>query len=188
MRMTARDLRCIVLMKVGYHTDETLDDIIERKANEEEECGKIFWGYGGTVCHPLTQIKPFVRRALDQALRPMLVMAFTPSRFAKADSEWAREMSVDNKVWTRIPASAYVKGSRYAIICRNFERVNMQIDLRAYEVAVGQKKGMQLSEYIRHRVDKACAFLVREPHQEGAKGLGISYVADLVEPYAVFVR
>jgi len=188
MNLTAIDLRCIILMKVGFHTDEALSEIVRRKTSEEEECGKVFWGYGGTLCHPLTQIKPFVQRAQEQNLKPMLVMAFTPSRFAITDSEWAREMSVDKKVWKPIPPGVYVKGSRYAIVCKGFRKANEEIDLAAYKVAVGKRRGMRLSDYIRHRIDKACAFRARKTHPEQGTTVAISYVAEIVRPYAVFVR
>ena len=188
MNLGTLDLRCIVFMKVGFQVDETLEEIIRRKSKEEEDYGKIFWGYGGTLCHPLSQIKPFVRRAQALNLKPMLVMAFTPSRFVTSNSEWATEISEDGKVWEPIPSGVHIKGSRYAIVCKCLQEVDGEIDLASYEVAVGSRRGMRLSEYIRHRVDKGCAFQTCKPRLDRVKPVTISYVAEIVEPYAVFVR
>ena len=50
-----------IFMKVGNHAGENFDAILARKNREREQAGCIFWGYGGTVCHPLMQVQPFAR-------------------------------------------------------------------------------------------------------------------------------
>ena len=48
-------------MKVGLHAQESIEDIVKRKQREFEDTGSIFWGYGGSTCHPLTMVQPFAK-------------------------------------------------------------------------------------------------------------------------------
>ena len=60
-------------MKIGYHAYEKIDDIIKRKLKEEEEAGMVFWGYGGSFCHPINQIRPFIKKCLFSGIKPKLL-------------------------------------------------------------------------------------------------------------------
>src|SRR4051794_17156282 len=57
------DLTFVLLMKVGVHAGEPLDSIILRKQEEERMSAFLLWGYGGTLCHPSTQVRPFAEQA-----------------------------------------------------------------------------------------------------------------------------
>jgi len=50
-----------VFMKIGNHAGETFKSILRRKNQEYRKTGRIFWGYGGSACHPINQVQPFVR-------------------------------------------------------------------------------------------------------------------------------
>ena len=69
----------------------------------------------------------------------------------------------------------------------------MEIDLTEYEVAVGRSKGKNLSKYIRFQNDKACAFFSNKNSTVTTKTRPtdytkkIDYIAELTEPYAVFI-
>ena len=179
-------LDAIVFMKIGFHVGEPLDQIITRKTAEQNQCGRIFWGYGGNSCHPTTQIVPFVAAALACQQRPVLAMKLTESRF-EGTARFATEFSADGVNWMPLPKGAVIKGSKYAIVCQNLRRVDATVDLSKYQVAVGPSAGKTLSTYLRYRVDKACAaFTGRD--QAVAHPAEITYIAELVEPYAVFVR
>ena len=185
---TASPLHAIIFMKIGYHADEDLAQILARKKREEEECGVIFWGYGGNACHPTNQVLPFVSHAIAAQQRPVLAMKVTQSRFS-GECRFATEFSVDGVDWNPLPPGAIVKGSRYALICRNIQQVDAQLNLAEYTVAIGPSVGKQLNSYLRYRVDKACAWFTGDSSSDdGLHTADISYVADLVEPYAVFVR
>lgn len=110
-------------MNVGFHADETWRQIVERKLNEEEKCGMIFWGYSGTICHPL-QRRAFVKQILHEGQIPKLVISLTTSKPISKFTEWAKEFSVDGKKWLPIPEEIYVKGSKYVIVCCNLKQVN----------------------------------------------------------------
>lgn len=180
-------LKLIVIMKAGFHINETFEEIITRKQREEAISGKVFWGYGGTVCHPLTQVIPFVEEAIQKYNAvPVLALTFTRSPFATS-FRTAGHYSVNGKIWNPLPYGVIVTSSRYAIVCRSLRRVDRELNLSEYEVAVGPSKGKPLSVYFRHRVDKACA-VFSEARTSTCKVLKINYVAEIVEPYAVCLR
>jgi hypothetical protein len=181
--------KSIIFMKVGFHSGENLEAIIKRKRQEEGNAGKIFWGYGGTLCHPLTQVIPFVKESLNKVLKPVLFMSFTSSKskYVSRVGE-AREYSFDNKNWYPLPSGVSVKGSRYAIICKNLLRLDVSVNLNFYEVAIGKNKGKPLGEVIKSRIDKACAFLNPNHSDSPPKMVKILYIAEIVEPFAVILR
>jgi len=177
-----------VVMKVGYHTDEELADIIVRKKAEDAR-GAFFWGYGGTVCHPLRQVAPFAREASIAGCRVHLLMSFTPSRHA-ATRRIAIDYSCDGREWMPLPPYALVTGSRFALVCRSLTAVSAEMHLDSYVVAVGPCHGRPASDYLRHRVDKAC--VERAPlgadQRESTTRIQVQYAAELVPPYAVLLR
>ncbi len=177
----------IIFMKIGYHTDEEIKKIIDRKIMEEKQAGFFFWGYGGSLCHPTNQVIPFIEKCKHKKVNPKLLMTFTQSKF-RATPIWQKEYSVDKKVWRPLPSGVKIKGSKYALVCKNIKKVNMKIDLNSYVVAVGPKIGTPLGEYIRYRVDKACAFKSDSRKNLPERFVDIVYIADIVYPYAVFVR
>ncbi len=175
----------IVVMKVGIHAREALSAIVRRKQIEENRAGFALWGYGGVLCHPLSQILPFVA-SLPTDKHVVVCMMFTPSRNLLAP-EPAREMSQDGRAWTQIPPHCQVTGSRYALVFRNLRTCKKRIDLGSYAVAVGPSRGVNLANYLRHRIDKACAVYDRSATPTGRPS-EIVLTANLVFPYAVFVR
>ena len=178
-------------MKVGYHTEEHLHEIINRKMNEISEVGFTFWGYGGTVCHPTKQVQKFVEEAIRNGCTPTLVMIKTKSPYKAKDSH-SSKLSVDGKDWSCIPEGIRITGSNYALKCRNLtEQSQMQIDLFDYKVGIGSMSGSLIPSYFKYRVDKACAILdTSDQSQRTAEQMivSVSYTAELVEPFAVFVR
>ncbi len=178
--------RAAIFMKVGYHSLEDLSSIVIRKREEEDRCGFFFWGYGGTVCHPLKQVQPFAEEYASEGL--WLLMIATPSRF-EGNPTRAEEFSVDNVTWKPLPSCALVTGSKYALVCQHLEKVNLQIDLGWYSIGIGPSKGKPLLNYLRNRVDKACGVLnPKEVVNTSGKMVNIAFRAKLVEPLAVFLR
>ena len=62
-------------MKYGTHANEPPDTIIKRKINEVNLYGYTFWGYGGTSCHPLNQILPFIKMNFERGEETYLVLS-----------------------------------------------------------------------------------------------------------------
>jgi|BarGraIncu00421A_1022006.scaffolds.fasta_scaffold21399_1 hypothetical protein len=169
-----------IVMKVGVHLGEPWEAIIERKLAEERAAGVAFWGYGGSVCHPTTQVQPFAEHGSSVAV----LMIRTSSDFL-GDSTPAVAASIDGRSWEPIPAGVTTSG-RYALILRSIRETTEELDIGAYEVAIGPKEGTPLASYLRGRVDKACARLA--PIPRGSDRLAVVLRAELVAPYAVVLK
>lgn len=179
----------LLYMKIGSHARETLEEIIARKRKEIEDAGFALWGYGGNTCHPVSMVQPFARNyerkggVIYLCMQPMTSKHFAlPVR--------AKEFSVDGFKWEEIPAAINVRGSRYALAIKNLRQEEFDLALTKTKVAIGNSMGRIGSLYIAGRVDKACLEVcaegVTQPNDEPAVHIGL--VAEIVEPYAVFVR
>ncbi len=176
----------VLFMKVGCHAREGIDEIYRRKALEEAENGVFYWGYGGTLCHPSQQVHRLARLALANNELPLVAMIPTESKFVGSNSI-ASELSVDRHSWLEIPPEVAIYGSRYALVCTDLRRVDIEIDLSQYMIAVGPSRGTLLSRYMCYRVDKACA-LKTDDESRREKMASVGYTARLVSPFAVFLR
>lgn len=171
-------------MKVGVHANETLADIIARKRAEIEYAGVAFWGYGGSSCHPFNAVQPFVREVTSTGTKVRLLMQEINSRhFAEGA---AKEFSADGRSYQPVPNGITVLGSRYALVLKNLEAIDLDIPLSDTTVGVGRMVGVTGDKYIRGHVDKAC--LVYQPSDQQDKIIHMSLAAELAEPYAVVLR
>lgn len=176
----------LLYMKVGTHAQEPLDQIIARKRAEIDKAGYAMWGYGGNTCHPSTMVQPFARGLAAAGSRILLVMEPMDSRHI-ADPVRAEEYSVDGIEWKPVPEDIHVLGSRYALCITGLKEVDEKLALAKTRVALGNSKGKLGSDYVKGRVDKACLEIVDKPG-EGSLTVGIGLKAEIVEPYAVFLR
>lgn len=172
-----------VIMKAGPHAGEDLDAIIARKQRESAATGWCLWGYGGSACHPLTQIQPHAAAA---APAPVSVLFIQTSSTPLLPSTSARAYSADARTWTPIPSGHLVSGSKWALILRSLTRTNTEIDLGAYQVAIGPSAGKNLADYLRGRCDKACAVPASAP--AAARNALVIATAELTSPHSVFLR
>jgi hypothetical protein len=179
----------ILYMKVGTHAQESLEDIIERKTKEIEAAGLAFWGYGGNTCHPQTMVQPFARDFERQGGVIYLCMQPMESKHF-AEQIRADEFSVDGSTWSLVPDGINVLGSRYALAIKKLHRVDFELPLDKTRVAVGNSVGAIGSNYIAGRVDKACLQIVDSSGVTGPPPapVHIGLVAEVVEPYAVYLR
>ena len=179
----------ILYMKVGTHADEPLDAIFARKIKEIEDEGQAFWGYGGGTCHPLTVVQPFARSFEEQNGTIYLCMQPMDSRHF-ALSVRAEEFSVDGIKWEPVPRGINVTGSRYALVIKNLRKEKFDLPLARTQVSMGNKMGAPGSTYISGRVDKACLEVTDSARSDEREKepAHIGLVADIVKPYAVFVR
>lgn len=179
------ELKNIVIMKYGVHAKENVHSIILRKKTEDKECGRFFWGYNGVLCHPGTQIQPFLKENQMQGEKTYLVLVRTFSDFNGTNSV-ANEYSIDKLQWNNIPPEIKVVGSKYALICRNLKECKLEMDLANYVIAVGQSKGKLLQEYLKGRVDKACARFEESTKKIKGNSLQVLYYAEIIN--AVYIR
>lgn len=183
--------RSIVLMKVGSHSGFSLEEIIAMKRQEEEKYGKFFWGYAGTLCHPF-RVVDFAAQVLSNNDVLRMVMTFTSSKYF-ASTKKLGEFSKDGIHWEPLPDGVILTGCKYALVGKNLYTCQANIDLNSYVVWDGgpqQQWGNQgriLGDYLRGRVNKACA-VISPPAKRVPYDAKAIYVTDIVEPYCVFVK
>lgn len=176
----------ILFMKVGVHAQESLEAIVRRKTKEIEEAGFAFWGYGGNTCHPTAMVQPFAKK-FEQRGGVIVCMHEMDSRH-HAEQVRASHYSVDGRMWEPIPPAINVLGSRYALKIKRLRREEFELPLTNTRVAVGRNRGRRGNLYVYGRVDKACLEIDPEGSSTGEHTIKISLVADLCEPYAVFLK
>ncbi len=180
----------LLFMKVGSHAQESLDVILKRKNDEIAATGRAMWGYGGNTCHPRTMVQPFAEEQAERGNPIYLCMEEMESSHW-ADPDIAAEYSADGITWHEIEDDIKVKGSRFALVINKLHRENFQLHLDQTRVAIGLNKGRIGSRYISGRVDKACLEVTdaRElSNSPDRKEVRIDLVAELLPPYAVFLR
>lgn len=184
-----------IFMKVGNHANETWDRILERKRREFQQAGRIFWGYGGTACHPINQVQPFARLSIREGEQIELLMEPISSS-ADQDAVAATEYSEDGVEWREIPSGIVVTGSRYALILDEIKECDLTIPIERYQVGIGPSRGKSGADYLKGRVDKACLEILPTaatasrtgPSSMGGAGRLVKFRANLLDPYAVLLR
>lgn len=180
----------LLYMKVGKHAQESLADIVLRKTREIEEAGFGLWGYGGNTCHPLTMVQPFARQAAKNGQPIHLVMEEMQSGH-DASPVCSAEYSTDKINWNTIPKPIRVHGSNFALAIKNLRVEEFELPLTQTRVAVGPSQGRNGGQYIIGQVDKACLNVLPAKELVNVPGRferNIGLVADLIEPYSVFLR
>lgn len=180
----------LIFMKIGIHAREPLETIIERKLKEIEDEGMAFWGYGGNTCHPSSMVQPFATTQAQKGKPVYLVMEKMQSNHF-AEPLRSEEYSIDGRVWKPVPAGIHVLGSRYALAIKNLQQTELVLPLARTHVAQGPSLGRAGNAYVSGRIDKACLELdnnVNVPPAPDEKVTAIGLVAELCEPYAVFLR
>lgn len=177
----------LLYMKVGMHAQEGLEAIIERKTREIEEAGHALWGYGGSTCHPQTMVQPFAK--VYERKGSLIYLCMEPMESSHfADPLRADEFSVDGLKWEEIPEAVNVLGSRYALVIKDLRKEEFGLPLENTRVALGNSMGRSGSKYINGRVDKACLEIADKDPSVPERTVHIGLVADIVKPYAVYLR
>lgn len=189
MAVILRPGQGFLYMKVGTHAREPLEEIIARKTMEIEKAGLAFWGYGGSTCHPETMVQPFAKSYEKRGEIIYLCMQQMDSKHF-AEPLRAEEFSIDGIKWETIHPAINVKGSRYALAIKNLRVEEFHLPLAATKVAIGNSMGRSGKLYIAGRVDKACLEVSEEMNlvEASLEKAPISLIAELVSPYAVYVR
>lgn len=179
-------------MKVGPYCGYSLDEIIKIKQEEERQVGKFFWGYGGVFCRPHT-IQSFVSFAKTS---PIVLFTETKSKFNPEESNRFYSFSSDNSAWNPLDKNVLLVGNNgvphFAITAKNLRETKMDINLNDYisftSMGMFPNTYQYLDDYFRYRVDKVCAVYSPARDNNTKKMIRISYRADLVEPYSVFIK
>src|SRR5262249_14591058 len=142
---------------------------------------------GGNTCHPQTMVQPFARSYHVKGDTIYLCMDPMDSKHF-AHPVRADQLSVDGINWEDIPREINALGSRYALVIKGLRASEFRLPLDTTRVAIGNSMGMQGSRYVRGRVDKACLEITQGASPEEQDGPVIRLVAEVVEPYAVYLR
>lgn len=180
----------VIFMKVGIHAREPLETIIERKLKEIDDEGMAFWGYGGNTCHPSSMVQPFAANQASRGKPIYLVMEKMQSNHF-AEPIRSNEYSIDGETWNPVPDGIHVLGSRYALAIKSLTQAGLTLPLARSHVAQGPSRGRAGNLYVSGRIDKACLELgenVHVPPGPDEKVAEIGLVAELCDPYAVFLR
>jgi len=147
-----------------------------------------FWGYGGTACHPVSQVQPFARLCLKETGSIGLIMEPINSN-AGSEEIVAKQFSDDGIHWMDIPSGIRVTGSRYALVLSSIQPADLEVDIAEYEVGVGPSRGKSAESYLRGRIDKACLVRSKDVKQGMQKRIHkVEFVANLTDPFAVLLR
>jgi hypothetical protein len=173
-------------MKAGPYCGYSLDEIEKIKNNEDKLYGHFYWGYGGVFCHP-KRVIPFVDECLKHDEKPYVYFSLTSSKFNSVIPR-CHDLSVDTKIWQPLLPEVILVGNQYSLICTNLQKTNFTVNLADYTSMLGSQPGKNLREYIKYRIDKACAVYDPKSKNELSRPITISYVSELVSPYCVYVR
>ena len=179
-------------MKVGPYCGYSLNEIVKIKQKEEKQVGKFFWGYGGVFCRPHV-IKSFVSYAKSN---PVVLFTETKSNFCPTNSNHFRYFSEDNSSWSPLDKKVLLVGNtsvpHFAITMKNFEKVESNINLSDYVPFTSKEMFPSLNrrfdDYFKYRVDKACGVYNPANRNSNEKMMKISYMAELVKPYGVYIK
>lgn len=179
------ELNNIIVMKYGFHVQETVDDIMKRKTKEMQDLGQLFWGYGGSICNPITQVQPFLEENSRRGESTYLLLIRTSSDYHAVGSV-AKFYSRDKVEWKKIPDGINVIGSKFALVCEDLTPMRFLLNLSQYKIAVGKSKNKLLKDYFRGRVDKACARKMVNDFCDDNNLVEVTWIAKVID--AVFVK
>ena len=179
--MSLEKLDDVIVMKVGPHSNMSLDEIIESKKSEEVGNGVHYWGYSGVFCRP-KQTQEFCINSISSGNSPKLILIETKSSY-NSEIGYINEYSSDNETYIKFKSPVQLQGAQFSFIAKNIRKYdNFRLD--DFIVVGGKNDGKVLSEHLRFKVNKCFA---KYKGNSNDKELNV-LIADLVEPYAVWLK
>lgn len=170
-------LENIIVMKVGPHSDMSLDEIIDSKNKEEIGNGVHYWGYSGVFCRP-KQVQEFCKNSSS----PKLVLIETKSSYSSSIG-FINEYSEDNINFKKFKSPVQLQGAQFSFVAKNIRKYN-GFKLDDFVVVSGKNDGKPLSSHLKFKVNKCFAKYKGNSNDKEINVL----IADLVEPYAVWLK
>lgn len=176
----------IIVMKVGPHSNMTLEEIIKSKQEEELKHGVHYWGYSGVFCQPRST-QAFCRWANETyGEDPSIILIETKSAY-NSTIGYITQYSTDNKVYVPFQAPVQLQGAQFSFVAKNLRRLESFVPA-AYNVYGGKNDGKVLTEHLRFRVNKSFAVLNPSAHADRVDSVQTNVlIATLVEPYAIWL-
>jgi hypothetical protein len=171
-----------ILSIIGWHADESPQEIVERKRDDVKKVGRTIWLY-----HSQKASIPIVQQFGQQYTNPTVVF-LRGSAFPAGTSDQARQMSDDRSRWDPLPAGiGKVTGRLPAggLMIGELIPVDHDIDLWEY-----LEHPSLLPIKFRQGASTACAVPTKEKPIDGMKSRYRRVVAIgmLIPPYGVFLR
>ncbi|MEI6022483.1 MAG: hypothetical protein WCQ32_01415 [bacterium] len=175
----------VIVMKIGPFSGFSLEEIIDIKIKEEEKIGKFFLGYAGVFCHP-KRVSEFIKLAKSENEKVFVLFIKTPSNFISPIQRLS-EYSLDKNTWQPLDTAVLLVGSKFSIVGKHIQKVDLEINLADYQSILGTTPGKTLDQYLQWRCDKSCALYTPNTTQP-IKLAKISYLCELTEEGVVYVR
>jgi len=181
-------LQNIIYMPCGIHANESIESIVKRKVKEIKKNGYMFFGYSGFLLHPHSQLVPFAKENKRKKEKTYLLISSTTENF-QGITETAKDYSINKYEWFDIPKNINILGSKYAIVCKSIKSCDFEIDLNDYIIARGKHKKQRFAEIYSDKLDRICGeYNPKDKKETNKKTVHIDYIAEITEPYAVFVK
>lgn len=181
LTMKEEKLTDIIVMKVGPHSNMSLDEIIDSKNHEEVGNGVHYWGYSGVFCRP-KQTQEFCKNSILNGNNPKIVLIETKSPY-NSEIGFINEYSVDNISYKKFKSPVQLQGAQFSFVAKNIRKYN-KFKLNDFTVVGGKNDGKVLREHLKFKVNKCFAKYDKSSDDKEISVL----IADLVEPYAVWLR
>lgn len=171
----------VIVMKVGPHSNMSLDEIIDSKNKEEVGNGVHYWGYSGVFCRP-KQVQEFCNNSVQSKHSPKLILIETKSSYS-SEIGFINEYSSDNINFNKFKSPVQLQGAQFSFVAKNIRKYD-KFKLDDFVVVGGKNNGKPLSKHLVFRVNKCFG-----KYNSNSTGKELSVlVADLVEPYAVWLK
>jgi hypothetical protein len=173
----------------GPHIGETLVAIVNRKRRDIERFGWCLWAYGGMGnAHPETEVRRLAKDFVDrQALQ--LLMPDTGKKYPDNGVPFTGYQHQRSEAAVGIPdGMSPVTGgqSSWAFLITSLDwSDDAVVDVARYTAPYARRGPQPLPDYLKGSHGRACA--ARSVAAGGGLERRVHIVAELVEPYAVFL-
>lgn len=171
-----------IVMKVGPHSNMSLEDIIESKIDEEKIHGFHFWGYSGVFCQP-KKVQEFAKEYKNKTGKnPKLYLIETKSKY-NSSIGLINYYSKDGINYEKFNGPVQLQGAQFSFVAKNIEIIN-NFNIKNYNVVYGKNNGRNLEEHLKFKVNKS--FVINNGNN--LKGRDRVLVVELVPPYAIWLK
>ncbi|MGE5426012.1 MAG: hypothetical protein ACM3PZ_02975 [Bacillota bacterium] len=177
----------IIIMKVGPHSNMSLNEIVKSKQDEELLHGVHYWGYSGVFCQP-KPTKIFCENCIQNVkIAPILVLLETKSTY-ESSIGFINKYSANGSDYYEFKKPVQLQGAEFSFVAKNL-RVVEDFPLNAYDVVSGKNEGKPLLEHLRFRINKSFATLRADKSVPETPAQTVTVLmADLVDPFAIWLK
>lgn len=177
----------IVIMKVGPHSNMSLEEIIKSKQEEEQLHGVHYWGYSGVFCQPKPTQEFCIKSMWGTNITPSLVLLETKSPY-QSSIGIIKKYSSNGSDYYEFKNPVQLQGAEFAFVTKNL-RIVEHFPLNAYNVVSGKNNGKPLLEHLRYRINKSFATLsIDDSKLQNPAEMVTVLMADFAEPFTIWLK